>query len=79
VTFTAGAANVANFNNYRVARMGDMPTVSVKIINSGGPIGGIGELGVPCVAPAIANAYAKLTGKRIRTLPFYPGATMGDL
>ena len=31
--------------------------------------GGIGETGVPCVAPALANAYANLTGKRIRTLP----------
>ena len=79
VKFTAGVANVANFDTYRMAKMTDMPTVSVKIVNSGGPIGGIGETGVPCVAPAIANAYAKLTGTRVRTLPFHPGATMGGL
>ena len=79
VKFTAGAANVANFDTYRMAKMTDMPTVTVKIVNSGAPIGGIGEVGVPCVAPAIANAYAKLTGARIRALPFYPGATMGGL
>jgi isoquinoline 1-oxidoreductase beta subunit len=40
-------------------------------------IGGAGELGVPCFAPALANAYFKATGKRQRSLPFFPGATMG--
>jgi len=42
-------------------------------------IGGAGELGVPTFAPALANAYFKLTGKRIRTLPLFPTATMGGL
>ena len=79
VTFNAGKPNVTNFNNYRMLRMSEMPVVTVQIINSGGPIGGVGETGVPCVAPAVANAYAKLTGTRVRTLPFYPGATMGGL
>ena len=37
---------------------------------------GCGEPGVPPIAPAIANAYAKLTGNRLRSLPFFPGATM---
>jgi isoquinoline 1-oxidoreductase subunit beta len=40
------------------------------------PIGGIGELGVPTFAPALANAWARLTGQRVRALPFQPGATM---
>lgn len=79
VTFIQGSANISNFNNYRMVRLSDMPSVTVQIINSGGPIGGIGETGVPCVAPALANAYARLTGTRVRTLPFYPGATMGGL
>jgi isoquinoline 1-oxidoreductase beta subunit len=79
VTFTQGSPNVSNFNTYRMLRLSEMPSVTVQIINSGGPIGGIGETGVPCVAPALANAYARLTGTRVRTLPFYPGATMGGL
>jgi isoquinoline 1-oxidoreductase beta subunit len=40
---------------------------------------GTGEPGVPPLAPALANAYAQLTGTRLRTLPFFPGATMGGL
>ena len=41
-------------------------------------LGGAGELGVPTTAPAIANAYYQATKKRIRALPFFPNATMGD-
>lgn len=77
-TFAAGASKLSNFNSYRMVRGGEMPQVAVTIVNSAGPIGGIGEVGVPCVAPALANAWARLTGARQRTLPFYPGATMGD-
>ena len=43
------------------------------------PIGGVGELGVPTLAPALANAVARLSGQRVRTLPFFPNATMGGL
>jgi isoquinoline 1-oxidoreductase beta subunit len=78
VTFANGVPNVNNFNNYRVLKLQEMPPVSVTIVPSAAAPGGIGETGVPCVAPAVANAYAKLTGTRVRTLPFYPGATMGD-
>lgn len=79
VKFTKGVSSVRNFSNYRMARIKDMPQISVTIVNSGGALGGVGEPGVPPVAPAIANAYAKLTGTRIRTLPMFPAeATMGD-
>ena len=78
VTFKAGKANVRNFSNYRVLRMSEAPVISVQIIQSGAPLGGVGEPGVPPIAPALANAYARLTGTRVRTLPFFPGATMGD-
>ena len=77
VTFAAGKANVTNFSNYRLLRRSEMPQVITKIVPSAGPIGGIGETAVPCVAPAVANAYAKLTGTRVSVLPFYPGSTMG--
>ena len=42
-------------------------------------IGGVGELGVPTLAPALANAVYALTHNRVRTLPFFPGAVMGGL
>jgi isoquinoline 1-oxidoreductase beta subunit len=49
--------------------MSDMPVVEVAIIESGAPLGGIGEAGTPPIAPAVVNALAKLTGSRIRSLP----------
>jgi isoquinoline 1-oxidoreductase beta subunit len=78
-TFTAGKANQQNFNAYRVMRMSEMPQVTVQIVASSEPPGGVGEPGVPPLAPALANAYARLTGTRIRSLPFFPGARMGGL
>jgi len=81
VTFVNGVPQVQNFSNYRVLRPRDMPQVSVSILE-GDPTtampGGIGEAGVPCVAPAIANAYHRLRGTRVRELPFHPGATMSE-
>ena len=82
-TFANGAAQVKNFNASRMIRLGEMPTVSVTIMPNPAaadravPIGGVGELGVPTFAPALANAWARLTGKRLRTLPLVPNATMG--
>ena len=78
VKFAAGVPSVRNFSNYRMMRRAEMPLVSVAIVPSTAAPGGVGETGVPCLAPAVANAYAKLTGNRVRTLPFYPGATMSD-
>ena len=81
VTFANGVPSVSNFSNYRVLTPRDMPKVTVDILE-GDPTtampGGIGEAGVPCVAPAIANAYQRLSGTRVRELPFHPGMTMSD-
>ncbi|MEO8752549.1 MAG: molybdopterin cofactor-binding domain-containing protein [Casimicrobiaceae bacterium] len=77
-TFTAGKAAQTNFNKYRVMRIKEMPQVTVQIIASGASPAGVGEPGVPPLAPALANAYARLTGLRARTLPLFPFATMGD-
>ena len=52
--------------------MADMPEIHTKIIASDSPPTGIGEVGIPTVAPAIANAVAQLTGKRLRHLPMTP-------
>jgi isoquinoline 1-oxidoreductase beta subunit len=84
-TFSNGAAQVKNFNNSRMIRLSEMPVVSVTIMpppataSRAAAIGGVGELGVPTLAPALANAYFRLTGVRQRSLPFYPNATMGGL
>lgn len=81
VTFTAGKASVRNFDAYPMMKLRQMPEITVQIMppNPAVPIGGIGEPGVPPIAPALANAYFKLTGQRVRTLPFFPGTRMGGL
>jgi CO/xanthine dehydrogenase Mo-binding subunit len=78
VTFKAGVASARNFSNYPTARMKDAPAIAVQIINSGAAPSGTGEPGVPPIGPAVAAAYFKVTGKRVRTLPFFPGTTMSE-
>jgi len=73
-SFVNGAPQVANFNRLRMLRVKDAPDVDVHIINSGEALGGIGEPGVPPIAPAVANAYYRLTGIRVRALPFFPNS-----
>lgn len=78
MTFSNGVASPRNFNGYAMLRLRDMPQVSVSVLASGGFIGGVGEPGVPPVAPALANAYAKLTGIRVRSLPMFTAARHDD-
>ena len=59
-----------NFDTYRMMRLHDMPVINVSVPRTAGvSIGGAGEVGVPCAAPALANAYAALTGVRLRNQP----------
>jgi isoquinoline 1-oxidoreductase beta subunit len=60
----------SNFHDYRVLRIDEMPVVEVHIVPSKENPTGIGEPGTPPIAPAIANAWAKLTGQHVFTLPF---------
>lgn len=70
VTFEEGEAVERNFHAYTVARMADMPSRFVTLlVESGEALGGVGEPGLPPAAPALANALAKATGKRARSLP----------
>ena len=69
ITMTDGAVDQANFDTYLPLRMSDMPKVEVHIITSAEPPTGVGEPGVPPVAPAVANAVFKATGKPILELP----------
>jgi isoquinoline 1-oxidoreductase beta subunit len=71
ITMRAGAVEQTNFRDYRLVRMAEAPRrIAVEIVASEGPPGGIGEPGVPPVAPALANAIFAATGKRVRELPF---------
>ena len=59
-----------NFDRYPVTRMRSVPEFEIHLIDSTESPTGVGEVAVPSVAPALANAIAALTGTRIRRLPF---------
>jgi isoquinoline 1-oxidoreductase beta subunit len=70
ITATNGAVDQSNFNDYQMARMNTAPREThVHIVPSEAPPGGVGEPGLPAVAPALCNAIFAATGKRIRELP----------
>jgi isoquinoline 1-oxidoreductase subunit beta len=69
ITLEAGEVQQANFDTYQPLRMSDMPHVEVHTVPSTDKPTGIGEPGVPPIAPALANAIFAATGKRIRDLP----------
>lgn len=69
ITIKDGGASQSNFHDYRVLRINEMPAVEVHIVPSTGKPTGVGEPGVPPIAPAVANALAAATGKRLRVLP----------
>ncbi len=69
ITFKDGMVEQSNFHDYQVMRMAAMPKVEVFIVPSTEKMGGVGEPGLPPVAPAVTNAIFAATGKRIRTLP----------
>jgi isoquinoline 1-oxidoreductase beta subunit len=69
ITFKDGRVEQSNFDNYPMLRMSETPIVDITFVQSAASPGGLGEVGVPLVMPAIANAVATLTGKRVRKLP----------
>jgi isoquinoline 1-oxidoreductase subunit beta len=73
ITFKDGRVEQSNFHDYEVLRINDMPQVEVHIMPSQDSPGGVGEPGVPPVAPAVVNAVYAATGKRIRRLPIRSG------
>jgi isoquinoline 1-oxidoreductase beta subunit len=72
VKFAKGGVATSNFDDYPVIRMSEVPEIEVHIVKSTDKIGGIGELGVPPLAPAVANAFFNATGVRIRRIPLTP-------
>lgn len=73
VTLKNGRVEQTNFNNFPIPRMNEVPPTRIVLIANGEKPGGLGEVGVPLVAPAIANGVFALTGKRIRSLPLEDG------
>jgi isoquinoline 1-oxidoreductase subunit beta len=70
ITIANGAVVQKNFDGYRVLRMNEMPEIEVHLMESDEAPSGLGEPGVPPIAPAVANAVFALTGRRQRKLPF---------
>jgi len=80
LTVRDGAVEQSNFGDYNVMRMSDMPDVmQVSFLESDGHPTGLGEISTPCIAPAIANAFHKLTGKRLYHMPFTPERVLAAL
>jgi len=69
ITIEDGAVVQENFTDYDAVRLAQTPQIDVHFIQSDAPLGGLGEPGTPCVAPAVANALFTLTGQRVRDLP----------
>ncbi|MGB5093263.1 MAG: molybdopterin cofactor-binding domain-containing protein [Parvibaculum sp.] len=69
ITIEQGAVVQANFPDYEMIRLADVPVIETHLIESGAPLGGLGEPATPPVAAAVSNAVFALTGKRVRELP----------
>jgi isoquinoline 1-oxidoreductase beta subunit len=69
ITIAEGRAQESNFTDYPLLNMREMPKVEVHIVPSTEAPTGIGEMGVPPIAPAVANAIAAATGIRVRRIP----------
>jgi isoquinoline 1-oxidoreductase beta subunit len=77
ITLTDGEVDQSNFHDYEPLRIVDMPAVDVHIVASGEAPTGVGEPGVPAVAPAISNAIFAASGRRLRSLPFSEALQQG--
>jgi isoquinoline 1-oxidoreductase subunit beta len=69
LTFENGRLQQTNFHTFPMMRMNECPKMETHVVESNEKSGGVGEPGVPCTAPAIANAVFAATGKRVRKLP----------
>ncbi len=69
INIEKGAVREGNFNDYRMLSLAECPEIRVTIVEGGPPLGGVGEPGVPPLAPAVVNAIHAASGQRIRSLP----------
>ena len=77
--FANGGVKTTNFGDYDLLRMSETPEIEVHITTGKDPLGGIGEPGVPPIAPAVANAVFAATGARLRSLPMTPAAVLAAM
>ncbi len=75
ITLDGGRVQQSNFHDYVPLRINEMPEIEVHIVESSAAPTGVGEPGTPVIAPAVANAVAAATGRRLRTLPLSLGTT----
>jgi isoquinoline 1-oxidoreductase beta subunit len=75
ITLAGGRAQQTNFHDYPLLRIDEAPEVRVSIVETGAPLGGAGEPGVPPLAPALAAAIRSATGRRPRAMPFGEAAS----
>ena len=69
ITFTNGVCDQTNYHQFNIMRINEAPKMEIYIIDSGSNPGGVGEPGLPPIAPALGNAIFAATGKRVRKLP----------
>jgi isoquinoline 1-oxidoreductase beta subunit len=79
IEITNGGIKSQNFGDYELLRMNEAPDVDVHIVKSSDKLGGIGEPGVPPIAPAVANAVFQATGARLRQLPMKPDTVLAAM
>ena len=79
ITLKNGRVVQGNFDSYPLVRMNAMPRVEVHIVASKEAPGGVGEPGVPPIAPAVANALFSVSGARVRSLPMTPATVLAAL
>lgn len=72
ITFERGRAQQTNLHQFDAIRIFEAPKIEVEIVPSEAPPTGVGETGLPPIAPAVVNAIAALTGVRVRSLPYLP-------
>jgi len=79
VSIANGKVEQNNFYDYPVLRMSEMPQIDIQVMPTDNPPKGMGEASLPLVAPCVANALFRLTGKRFRAMPLSPGRIKAGL
>jgi CO/xanthine dehydrogenase Mo-binding subunit len=73
ITWKKGRVEQSNYNDFDLLRLDECPVIETHLVPGNAPPTGVGEPGLPPVAPAVANAVFAATGKRLRSLPLRPG------